>query len=144
MQNALRTNAQSMSETMDVLTTTTLNRQSRKAAGLRDWTSSRARSGLFLGLFMWCHMAFVSTILISNEAMWWVTKMFEGRFILGKSYPVMSAALLPPLPLCSWPTVFLRCVSCPANFQQLRIFRDDRKVLRHEDTSLWWLQAITG
>jgi hypothetical protein len=25
------------------------------------------------------HMAFVSTILISNDAMWWVIKMFEGQ-----------------------------------------------------------------
>ena len=38
----------------------------------------QSASGLLLGLFMWGHMAFVSTILISNDAMWMVTHMFEG------------------------------------------------------------------
>jgi len=33
------------------------------------------------------HMAFVSTILVSKDAMWWVTRMFEGQFVLGARYP---------------------------------------------------------
>jgi fumarate reductase subunit C len=47
----------------------------------------QSASGLFLGLFMWGHMVFVSTILISKDAMWWVTRMFEGQFVLGARYP---------------------------------------------------------
>ena len=47
----------------------------------------QSASGLFLGLFMWGHMAFVSSILISNDAMWWITKMFEGQFVFGRPYP---------------------------------------------------------
>jgi fumarate reductase subunit C len=47
----------------------------------------QSASGLFLGLFMWGHMAFVSTILISKDAMWWVTRMFEGQFVIGARYP---------------------------------------------------------
>ena len=35
-------------------------------------------TGLILALFMWAHMFFVSSILISHDAMYWVSKMFEG------------------------------------------------------------------
>ena len=46
-------------------------------------------------LFMWEHMAFVSTILISKGAMWWVNRMFEGQFVFGKSYPgIVSAGVV--------------------------------------------------
>ena len=46
-------------------------------------------TGLVLALFMWGHMFFVSSILISNDAMWTITKFFEGYFFLGRSYPVI-------------------------------------------------------
>ena len=50
-----------------------------------DWLQSG--SGLVLALFMWGHMFFVSSILISKDAMWTITKFFEGYFIFGRSYP---------------------------------------------------------
>src|SRR5215471_8430421 len=50
-----------------------------------DWAQSV--SGLVLAVFMWGHMFFVSSILVSEHAMWTITKMFEGYFIFGKSYP---------------------------------------------------------
>src|ERR1700739_2342930 len=50
-----------------------------------DWAQSA--SGLILALFMWGHMFFVSSILVSDRAMWTVTKMFEGYFVFGKPYP---------------------------------------------------------
>ena len=44
-------------------------------------------TGLVLALFMWGHMFFVSSILISHDAMWTITKFFEGYFFFGRSYP---------------------------------------------------------
>ena len=41
---------------------------------------AQSLTGLALGLFMWGHMAFVSSILISHDAMWMVTKAFEGYY----------------------------------------------------------------
>lgn len=38
----------------------------------------QSASGLFLGLFMWLHMLFVSSILLGNDAMWAVARFFEG------------------------------------------------------------------
>ena len=50
----------------------------------------QSASGLFLGLFMWGHMAFVSTILISKDAMWWVPKCSRA-FLFGRRYPGIVA-----------------------------------------------------
>ena len=36
---------------------------------------------------MWGHMFFVSSILISKDAMWTITKFFEGYFFFGRPYP---------------------------------------------------------
>ena len=32
----------------------------------------------------------------------------------------------------------------PANYHEFREFRGHQKMLRHEDTTLWWVQAVTG
>src|SRR5262245_18223179 len=59
-------------------------RKSRWPARL-DFTQSA--TGLALGLFMWGHMFFVSSILLGKVAMWSITKMFEGYFFFGVAYP---------------------------------------------------------
>ena len=59
-------------------------RKSRWPARL-DWMQSA--SGLLLALFMWGHMFFVSSILLGKDAMWTVTRFFEGYFLFGRSYP---------------------------------------------------------
>ena len=38
-------------------------------------------TGGFLALFMWAHMLLVSSILISKDFMYTVTKLLEGSFI---------------------------------------------------------------
>jgi fumarate reductase subunit C len=47
----------------------------------------RSASGLLLALFMWGHMFFVSSILLGKDAMWTITKLFEGYFFFGRAYP---------------------------------------------------------
>jgi hypothetical protein len=55
---------------------------------------AQSASGLLLGLFMWGHMFFVSTILISNDAMWTVTKAFEGYHIFGRAVPQIVSGIV--------------------------------------------------
>ena len=101
-------------------------------------------SGLMLVLFMWGHMSFVSTILISKDAMWLVTKMFEGQFLFGKSYPGIVSAVVVMVSVLFVLHGVLAMRKLPANFQEYRNFTGHRKMLRHEDTTLWWVQVITG
>jgi fumarate reductase subunit C len=89
-------------------------------------------------------MAFVSTILISNDALWSVTKMFEGHFIFGKAYSGIVAAVVAVVTFLFVLHGLLAMRKFPANFQEYRGFASHRRMLRHEDTALWWVQAWTG
>jgi fumarate reductase subunit C len=105
---------------------------------------AQSASGLVLGLFMWGHMFFVSTILISKDAMWSVTKFFEGYFVLGVSYPgVVSIVVAGVLGLVMF-HAFLAMRKFPANYRQYRTFIGHRRFMAHEDTTLWWVQVVTG
>jgi fumarate reductase subunit C len=101
-------------------------------------------TGLALGLFMWGHMFFVSTILISNDAMWIVTKFFEGYFIFGKAYPLIVSCVVAGVTALVVAHAFLAMRKFPANYHQYRMFIGHRRLLAHEDTTLWWVQVITG
>jgi len=101
-------------------------------------------SGLALGLFMWGHMFFVSTILISNDAMWVVTKFFEGYFIFGKAYPLIVSCVVAVVIALVVVHAFLAMRKFPASYHQYRMFMGHRRLLAHEDTTLWWVQVITG
>ena len=83
-----------MSKAADLIAGTGLDQKVRKSHWPARLDVLQSASGLFLGLFMWGHMAFVSSILISKDAMWRVTRMFEGQFFLGKSYPGIVAAIV--------------------------------------------------
>src|SRR5215510_11518526 len=109
-----------------------LQKKTRKSHWPARLDFAQSASGLFLGLFMWGHMAFVSTILISNDAMWWVTKLFEGRFFLGKSYPGLVAAIVALVSVTFVLHAFLAMRKFPANFREYRNFTGHRKMLRHE------------
>jgi fumarate reductase subunit C len=116
-------------------------RKSRWPARL-DWAQSA--SGLLLALFMWAHMFFVSSILVSERAMWTITKMFEGYFVFGKSYPgIVSGAVAAVIALIVVHAA-LAVRKFPINWRQFRIFRGHMKMMRHEDTTLWFWQVFTG
>ncbi len=117
------------------------SRKSRWPARL-DWTQSV--SGLILALFMWGHMFFVSSILLGKDAMWTVTRFFEGYFVFGRSYPwIVSIAVAGVLTLIVVHAM-LALRKFPINYGQYRAFRDHAKAMKHGDTSLWWWQVVTG
>ncbi len=101
-------------------------------------------SGLLLGLFMWAHMFLVSSILISKDVMWAVTKMFEGYFIFGKAYPILVQLVVVVVFVLFIGHALLAVRKFPANYLQYKTFRGHMKVMAHEDTSLWFWQVFTG
>ena len=107
-----------------------------------DWLQSA--SGLLLALFMWGHMFFVSTILISHLPMWTVTKFFEGYFIFGRSYPGIVSGVVAAVIALLVLHAMLAVRKFPINWRQYRLFRGHMKMMRHEDTSLWFWQVFTG
>jgi fumarate reductase subunit C len=133
-----------MNSTQNVIAGVGLADRPRKSRWPARMDFAQSASGLVLGLFMWGHMFFVSTILVSKDAMWAVTKFFEGYFVVGASHPgVVSIAVGGVLALIML-HAFLAMRKFPANYRQYRAFIGHRKLMAHEDTTLWWVQVITG
>jgi fumarate reductase subunit C len=107
-----------------------------------DWLQSA--SGLVLALFMWGHMFFVSSILIGNEPMWAITKAFEGFFFFGQSYPWIVSIVVAVVTALIVLHAMLAVRKFPNNWLQYRLFHGHMKMMRHEDTTLWFWQVLTG
>jgi fumarate reductase subunit C len=105
---------------------------------------AQSLSGLALGLFMWGHMLFVSSILLGYDAMWVITKLFEGYFFFGRSYPGIVALVVAAVAALFVLHAFLAMRKFPANWRQYHAFGEQRRMLRHGDTTLWWVQFVTG
>ena len=105
---------------------------------------AQSLTGLVLGLFMWGHMFFVSSILVSKDAMWIITKMFEGYFFFGRAFPIIVSFVVATVSAIFVTHAFLAMRKFPANYRQYRMFMAHRKLLDHEDTTLWWVQFVTG
>jgi len=105
---------------------------------------AQSASGLVLGLFMWGHMLFVSSILLGNDAMWAITKMFEGYFFFGSAHPVIVSGVVAVVFTLFIAHALLALRKFPINFAQVRVYRSHMSMMHHEDTTLWWWQAVTG
>ena len=105
---------------------------------------AQSASGLLLALFMWAHMAFVSSILLGKDAMWTVTKFFEGYFFFGRSYPVIVSTAVALIIALVVTHALLAVRKFPINYRQFSTFRGHMRMLHHEDTTLWFWQAVTG
>ena len=116
-------------------------RKSRWPARL-DWTQSA--TGLLVALFMWGHMFFVSSILVSEHAMWTITKMFEGYFVFGKAYPEIVSVIVAIVTALIVVHAALAVRKFPINWRQFQIFRGHMRMMQHEDTTLWFWQVFTG
>ncbi|MDO4673617.1 fumarate reductase cytochrome b subunit [Campylobacter sp.] len=105
----------------------------------------QSASGLFLGLFMWLHMLFVSTILVSEDFFNSVVHFLELKFVYDN--PIMSyiTSFLAACVLIIFIVhAALAMRKFPINFRQYQLLRTHSKKMKHEDTTLWWVQAFTG
>jgi fumarate reductase subunit C len=105
---------------------------------------TQSATGLVRALFMWGHMFFVSSILLGNDAMWTITRLFEGYFLFGRSYPAIVSCVVAAVFALIVVHAFLALRKFPINYRQFATFREHMKGMRHEDTTLWYWQAVTG
>jgi fumarate reductase subunit C len=90
-------------------------------------------------------MLFVSTILISKDAFDWVVGMFELRFVSDSPFMsyctyVVAVGVL----IFFFVHAALGMRKMPINFRQWQVYRAHATRMKHEDTTLWWVQACTG
>jgi fumarate reductase subunit C len=105
---------------------------------------AQSATGLALGLFMWGHMFFVSSILLGKDAMWTVARFFEGYFFLGHSLPWLVSLIVGTVLVLFIGHAGLALRKFPSSYRQYREFRGHMKGMRHEDTTLWYWQVVTG
>ena len=104
----------------------------------------QSASGLLLALFMWGHMFFVSSILLGKDAMWTVTRFFEGYFLFGRAYPGIVSFIVGCVIVLFVGHAFLAVRKFPISYRQFRTYRAHMRSMRHEDTTLWFWQVVTG
>ena len=101
-------------------------------------------TGLLLALFMWGHMFFVSSILLGNDAMWTITKMFEGYFLFGTAHPGIVSVVVATIIVLLVVHAALAVRKFPINYRQFHVYREHMRLMKHEDTTLWYWQVLTG
>ena len=101
-------------------------------------------SGLLLALFMFGHMLFVSSILISKDAMYTVTRMFEGYYLLGRPYPWIVSLVVFAVICLFVLHAALAMRKFPASYRQYKTLMVHKSTLKHRDTSLWFIQVYSG
>lgn len=101
-------------------------------------------TGLLLVLFMWVHMGLVSSILVSKDAMYHVSRFLEGEYLLGRPMPILVsiAASIVFLLLLTHALAAIRRM--PASYREYSAFIHHAAGMRHADTWLWLVQVITG
>lgn len=104
----------------------------------------QSATGLLLVLFIWGHMFFESSILLGKDAMFWVSRMFEGEHLFGKPYPLLVSATVAAVFLLMAVHALLALRKFPSNYQQYHRFNQHMLQLRHADTSWWYVQVVTG
>lgn len=120
----------------------TVERKKSRVPAKLDYIQSA--TGLFLALFMWGHMLLVSSILISKDFMYGVTKFLEASFIFDGGNP-----LLVSIAAAAVFTIFIVHAAMgmrklPGNFKQYQVMKAHARNMGHDDTKLWFTQAFTG
>lgn len=101
-------------------------------------------TGLILGLFLFCHMAFTSSILLGKDIFWSLVSFTGGYFIDGVDHAWMHSVFVGFI----FVLVVIHAITAlrkfPNNYKAFRTMRGHYKLLRHTDTTLWWIQFLTG
>lgn len=101
-------------------------------------------TGLVLVLFMWAHMLFVSSILLGEDAMYFVTRLFEGEPLFGRRYPII-VSFIAALVLVVFVVHAVAAIrKIPSSYAEYRRWRAHTAAFRHGDTGLWMLQVVTA
>ena len=101
-------------------------------------------TGLVLAIFIMGHILFEASILISNEMMYKVTLMFEGYYFFGERYPGIISFLAAAIFVIFILHAATAIRKFPASYKKYKIMQHHIISMKHEDTSLWMLQIITG
>mgnify|MGYP002725629688 CR=1 FL=1 len=107
---------------------------------------AQSGTGLILGLFMWVHMMLVGSIILGKGSFNFVAKTMELAFLSdsGHGYPVAVFFAVLTIFTLFIIHALLGVRKFPISWKQHRIIRDQMQMMDHADTSLWYIQVVTG
>jgi fumarate reductase subunit C len=121
-----------------------INKDKKKSRVPAKLDYIQSATGLFLGLFMWGHMLLVSSILISEDFMYNVTKFLEASFIIEGGSPIIVSIMAGFIFIVFITHAAMGMRKLPQNYKQYQVIKAHAKNMDHEDTKLWFIQAFTG
>jgi fumarate reductase subunit C len=104
----------------------------------------QSATGLILSLFIIFHILFESSILFGKEAMYRLTKMFEGEPFIEGGEPLFITALALGIFVIFLVHALMAMRKFPSSYREYRNYRTQSKMLKHQDTNLWFIQITTG
>jgi len=104
----------------------------------------QSSTGLILAVFIMGHILFEASILISNEMMYKVTLMFEGYYFFGERYPGIISFLAGAIFVIFITHAGVAMRKFPSDYKKYKIMKNHMVSMKHEDTSLWMIQVLTG
>ena len=102
--------------------------------GVLDWL--QMFSGASLILFMWCHMILVSSVVISPGVMNAIAEFFESTGMAQAGGPLIFLVFLTHFVLAAR--------KIPFRFDGQRTVWQHARMMRHGDTWLWVVQAVSA
>lgn len=101
-------------------------------------------SGLTLVIFMWLHLFAVSSILLGKDAMYRVARFFEGSPIFDEPVPELVSAVAAVVFIIFAVHTLVALTKLPGSYRQYSSYLRHMRSLRHEETTLWLVQVVTG
>ena len=106
----------------------------------------QSSTGLVLGLFVWAHIVLDASIILGPEAFLWVSKNMELAFLsdTGHGYPIAVFFAVFVVFTLFIIHALLGMRKFPISWKQHRIMKNQMTMMKHQDTNLWYIQALTG
>lgn len=101
-------------------------------------------TGLILGLFLFCHMAFTSSVNFGKDLFANLIETSGGAFINGEEHLWMHVVFVGFIFVCVVIHALCALRRFPTSYRQCRDIKAHYRLLRHEDTTLWMVQLITA
>ncbi len=101
-------------------------------------------TGLILGLFLFCHMAFTSSVNFGKDLFANLISTSGGAFIGGEEHLWMHVLFVGFIFVCVVLHAICALRRFPTSYHQCRDIKAHYRMLRHEDTTLWMVQLVTA
>jgi len=127
---------------IELLTKKDKNKKNSKTPARLDFIQSA--TGAVLALFIMFHILFESSILLGKDAMYQLTKAFELDFIVEGGEPLVIAILAFAIFVVFIVHALIAMRKFPSSYREFFAYRTHTKMIKHEDTSFWFIQISTG